>query len=265
MSKHPSSEQLLDLFNWASPGMLVTDADGTVVLANKAATELLRDKAAAGSRLPDILGIDGHDALVKAGTPVENLEATFTNPEFPSGYANVGFGSVDGTTYGFWALRPVTTHPSPSPVPGEGSSTAQAWIDQVDRSSESYTPAGEDAVAFIKAYYDNCPVAIHLIEEDGTVAHANWKDIAIVGASEQPDTYVGRHIHARAIGAAIPLGSVAAQFVASAVARGEAELDHSALLRGVELLSGYDHDLVVRMAGEDGGDMVEDRKAPPEV
>ncbi|MEW2050448.1 NAD-binding protein [Streptomyces sp. NPDC005476] len=70
---------------------------------------------------------------------------------------------------------------------------------------------------------------------------------------------------ARAIGAAIPLGSVAAQFVASAVARGEAELDHSALLRGVELLSGYDHDLVVRMAGEDGGDMVEDRKAPPEA
>lgn len=194
MSKHPSSEQLLDLFNWASPGMLVTDADGAVVLANKAATELLRDGAAAGSRLADVLGIDGHDALVKAGTPVENLEAAFTNPEFPSGYANVGFGTVDGATYGFWALRPVTTHPSPSPAPGEGSSTAQAWIDQVDRSSESYTPAGADAVAFIQAYYDNCPVAIHLIEEDGTVAHANWKDIAIVGASEQPDTYVGQHI-----------------------------------------------------------------------
>ncbi|SHH86882.1 NAD binding domain of 6-phosphogluconate dehydrogenase [Streptomyces sp. 3214.6] len=47
---------------------------------------------------------------------------------------------------------------------------------------------------------------------------------------------------ARAIGAAIPLGSVAAQLVASAVARGEADLDHSALLRGVELLSGYDHE-----------------------
>ncbi|MFJ9566059.1 2-hydroxy-3-oxopropionate reductase [Streptomyces fuscichromogenes] len=47
---------------------------------------------------------------------------------------------------------------------------------------------------------------------------------------------------ARAMGAAIPLGSVAAQLVASAVARGEADLDHSALLRGVELLSGYDHE-----------------------
>jgi 2-hydroxy-3-oxopropionate reductase len=44
---------------------------------------------------------------------------------------------------------------------------------------------------------------------------------------------------ARAIGAAIPLGSIAAQLMASAVARGEAGLDHSALLRGVELLSGY--------------------------
>ena len=46
---------------------------------------------------------------------------------------------------------------------------------------------------------------------------------------------------ARVIGAAIPLGSIASQLVASAVARGDAALDHSALLRGVELLSGYDH------------------------
>lgn len=44
---------------------------------------------------------------------------------------------------------------------------------------------------------------------------------------------------ARAIGAAIPLGSIAAQLVASAVARGDAGIDHSALLHGVELLSGY--------------------------
>ncbi|MEV0910409.1 2-hydroxy-3-oxopropionate reductase [Streptomyces hokutonensis] len=44
---------------------------------------------------------------------------------------------------------------------------------------------------------------------------------------------------ARAVGAAIPLGSTAAQFIAAAVARGDASLDHSALLRGVELLSGH--------------------------
>jgi len=194
MSNYPSSEQLLDLFNWASPGMLVTDADGAVVLANKAATELLRDNASAGTKLAAALGIDDYDALLAAGKPVENREATFANPDFTSGYANVGFGEVDGKTYGFWALRPVTTHPTPSPAPGEGSSTAQVWINQVGRSSESYVPVGAEAVKFIQAYYDNCPVAIHLVEEDGTVAYANWKDLSIVGASEQPDTHVGHHI-----------------------------------------------------------------------
>ncbi|SDC07778.1 PAS domain-containing protein [Actinokineospora iranica] len=194
MSAYPTSEQLVDLFNWASPGMVVTESDGSVVLANKAATELLGDKVAAGVDLPDVLGIDNHAALLAAGQPVENLEASFTNPDFPSGYANVGFGQVDGRTYGFWALRPVTTHPTPAPKPGEGSSTAQAWIERVDRASGSYKPVGEEAVEFIKAYYDTCPVAIHLIEEDGTVGHANWKDIEIVGASERPDSYVGHHI-----------------------------------------------------------------------
>jgi hypothetical protein len=186
MSHHPASEQLLDLFNWASPGMLVTDANGAVVLANKAATELLRNDAAAGTVVATALGVPDYAALLAAGTPVENREATFANPDFASGYANLGFGQVDGRTYGFWALRPVTTHPTPSPAPAEGSSTAQAWIDQVNRSRESYVPVDAEAVPFLQAYYDNCPVAIHLIEEDGTVAYANWKDIAIVGAPPHP-------------------------------------------------------------------------------
>ncbi|WP_033212224.1 2-hydroxy-3-oxopropionate reductase [Kitasatospora phosalacinea] len=43
---------------------------------------------------------------------------------------------------------------------------------------------------------------------------------------------------ARAVGAALPLGAVAAQLVASARANGDGALDHSALLRGVERLSG---------------------------
>ncbi|MCK7622915.1 2-hydroxy-3-oxopropionate reductase [Streptomyces sp. RS10V-4] len=46
---------------------------------------------------------------------------------------------------------------------------------------------------------------------------------------------------ARTVGAPLPVGAAAAQLVASAVARGDGGLDHSALLRGVELLSGYRH------------------------
>ncbi|MGA5131406.1 2-hydroxy-3-oxopropionate reductase [Streptomyces olivoreticuli] len=43
---------------------------------------------------------------------------------------------------------------------------------------------------------------------------------------------------ARAVGAALPLGAVAATLVAAARAQGDGGLDHSALLRGVERLSG---------------------------
>jgi 2-hydroxy-3-oxopropionate reductase len=43
---------------------------------------------------------------------------------------------------------------------------------------------------------------------------------------------------ARAVGAAIPVGALVAQLVASARANGDGSFDHSALLRGVERLSG---------------------------
>ncbi|MFC9328087.1 2-hydroxy-3-oxopropionate reductase [Kitasatospora sp. NPDC057015] len=43
---------------------------------------------------------------------------------------------------------------------------------------------------------------------------------------------------ARAVGASLPVGAVVAQLVASARANGDGSLDHSALLRGVERLSG---------------------------
>jgi PAS domain-containing protein len=194
MTTYPSHDQLLDLFNNASPGMLVTDAGGAVVLANKAAGELLGAAGTAGRPLPEALGIDDYPALVAAGVPVENKPARFANAAFPGGYANIGFGEVDGRTYGFWALRPETAHPTPSPTPAEGASTAQAWIDGVDRPRADYQPVGPESVPLLTAYYDRCPVAIHLIERDGTVAYANWKDIALVGATTEPDSYVGHHI-----------------------------------------------------------------------
>ncbi|MFE7135522.1 2-hydroxy-3-oxopropionate reductase [Streptomyces sp. NPDC057638] len=44
---------------------------------------------------------------------------------------------------------------------------------------------------------------------------------------------------ARAVGAALPVGAVVAQLIASLRAQGDAGLDHSALLRSVERLSGH--------------------------
>ncbi|MGY4969667.1 NAD-binding protein, partial [Streptomyces nigrescens] len=44
---------------------------------------------------------------------------------------------------------------------------------------------------------------------------------------------------ARAVGAALPVGTVVAQLVAALRNQGDGGLDHSALLRGVERLSGH--------------------------
>jgi 2-hydroxy-3-oxopropionate reductase len=62
--------------------------------------------------------------------------------------------------------------------------------------------------------------------EPGFRVELHHKDLGIVTSA------------AREAGVVVPLGALVAQLMASSVARGDGALDHSALLRGVELLSG---------------------------
>lgn len=194
---YPADDQLIELFNHASAGLLVTDMTGRIVLANKASKELLHDNQKAGTELPPVLSINDFPALANQSEPVENTPATFPDDEFPSGFANIGVGEADGHTYAFWAIRPTTHAPLPSPENGSTTNeagSAASWISRVETADSTYTPATVEHIALIRGIYDRCPVAIHLIEEDGNVGFANWKDIAIVGASEDPASYVGHHI-----------------------------------------------------------------------
>src|SRR4029078_9907767 len=71
--------------------------------------------------------------------------------------------------------------------------------------------------------------AIKMLErnfEPGSLVALHHKDIVIVTAA------------AREAGVVTPLGSLVAQLMASALANGDGGLDHSALLLGVEWLSG---------------------------
>ena len=71
---------------------------------------------------------------------------------------------------------------------------------------------------------------------------------------------------ARNVGAALPVGAVVAQLVASLRAQGDGGLDHSALLRGVERLSGRPVDgLTPEPPGGAGADIcpVAPSGAPP--
>ncbi|GAB2331899.1 2-hydroxy-3-oxopropionate reductase [Streptomyces griseoincarnatus] len=105
-----------------------------------------------------------------------------------------------------------------------------------------------EAVVFLEKSGVDLETALDILS--GGLAGSNVltrKKITFLNRDYTPSFKMGLHHKdmgivtdtARAIGAAIPLGSVAAQLMASAVARGDGGLDHSALLRGVELLSGH--------------------------
>lgn len=194
---YPADDQLIELFNSASAGLLVTDIDGRVILANRASKELLHDSQKLGMEILSILDFDDFSVIASRGEPVENRPVEFSDNEFSSGFANVGFGNINGHTYAFWALRPIVHSPLPSLE--EASTTnniksAASWISRLEVPDSTYIPAATKDIALIRGIYDYCPVAIHLIEENGNVGFANWKDIAIVGASNDPSSYVGHHI-----------------------------------------------------------------------
>jgi 2-hydroxy-3-oxopropionate reductase len=104
-----------------------------------------------------------------------------------------------------------------------------------------------EALTFVAAYGVDMPAAVKVLGgglagsavldqkapkmlqrnfDPGFRIELHHKDLGIVAAA------------AREAGVIVPLGAVVAQLMASAVANGEGELDHSALLLGVERLSG---------------------------
>jgi 2-hydroxy-3-oxopropionate reductase len=104
-----------------------------------------------------------------------------------------------------------------------------------------------EALTFVAAYGVDMPAAVKVLGgglagsavldqkapkmlqrnfDPGFRIELHHKDLGIVAAA------------AREAGVIVPVGAVVAQLVASAVANGEGELDHSAMLLGVERLSG---------------------------
>ncbi|MFD7584991.1 2-hydroxy-3-oxopropionate reductase [Kitasatospora sp. NPDC059811] len=104
-----------------------------------------------------------------------------------------------------------------------------------------------EAVVFLENAGVDLPAALDVL--GGGLAGStvlNRKKANMVGREFAPGFRIDLHHKdmgivtdaARAVGAALPVGAVVAQLVASARANGDGSLDHSALLRGVERLSG---------------------------
>jgi 2-hydroxy-3-oxopropionate reductase len=106
-----------------------------------------------------------------------------------------------------------------------------------------------EAVIFLEAYGVDTKAALEVL--GGGLAGStvlNQKKENMLSRSFQPGFRIDLHhkdmgivtAAAREAGVAVPLGSLVAQLVASARANGDGGLDHSALLRGVERLSGLE-------------------------
>jgi 2-hydroxy-3-oxopropionate reductase len=106
-----------------------------------------------------------------------------------------------------------------------------------------------EAVIFLEAYGVDTKAALEVL--GGGLAGSsvlNQKKENMLSRSFQPGFRIDLHhkdmgivtAAAREAGVAVPLGALVAQLVASARANGDGGLDHSALLRGVERLSGLE-------------------------
>jgi 2-hydroxy-3-oxopropionate reductase len=104
-----------------------------------------------------------------------------------------------------------------------------------------------EAVVFLEAYGVDTKAALEVL--GGGLAGSkvlDQKKENMLSRSFEPGFRIALHhkdlgivtAAAREAGVVVPLGSVVAQLMASAVANGDGSLDHSALLRGVERLSG---------------------------
>jgi 2-hydroxy-3-oxopropionate reductase len=107
--------------------------------------------------------------------------------------------------------------------------------------------AVSEAVVFLEAYGVDTKAALEVL--GGGLAGStvlNQKKENMLSRSFQPGFRIDLHhkdmgivtAAAREAGVVVPLGALVAQLVASARANGDGGLDHSALLRGVERLSG---------------------------
>lgn len=186
-SKYPTNEQLVDVFNNASTALIRLQSDGDVVF-NTAAKILFGTHESikiTAAMLSEHCPPSGELQNHKLGTGSQDYPLAFAN------VVNLGTGPEKQT---YIAARPQLNSTLPVSVidrPAEaGLPLAQQWISDVEQTKADQV----QDIETLRDLFDHLPVAIHVIAADGTVVAANGRDIALVGAEENVDEYVGGHI-----------------------------------------------------------------------
>jgi PAS domain-containing protein len=185
ISRYPTDEQLSDVFNNASTALAVKGEDGGLTY-NAAAIALFGDD----SKIEQCVALLGRKC--RPGSELANELVDTGNGAYPLAIANAATHKTSWGTRLYVAARPQLSSALPSsrtPRSAVGPE-AKTWIDAVASSEADPVTDGE----LLRDVFDRAPVAIHVIASDGTVVAANPRDIDLVGASDDVDQYVGRHI-----------------------------------------------------------------------
>lgn len=185
ISRYPTTDQLADVFNNASTALIVRREDGDLTY-NAASVALFHDHAKVEQCVAFLA------RKCQSGNDLVNELVDTGNGAYPLAIANAAASATLQGTRLYIAARPQLSTALPASTTSRPSvgPEAQTWVDAVSSSSADLVTDGE----FLRDAFDRVPVAIHVIAEDGSVVAANRRDIDLVGASDDPDQYVGRHV-----------------------------------------------------------------------
>jgi PAS domain-containing protein len=201
-------EQLDDLFENASVGFALSDAQGRVIRGNRALRLLV-----GGAPPADLAGATADGALI--ARLIARLDAAEPVTDEPAALRTADGGLrevlIDATAHTGadgrpdrirWLVRPRLTGATPSVDELDGADNdAVRWARELGPDSDvppdlAGLPDAElrERLELLEDFFQHVPAAIHLIGLRGIVLRANRLDLAVAGHAEDPGRYLGHHV-----------------------------------------------------------------------
>ena len=193
-------EQLEDFFEFAPVGMQVVDGEGIIQRANIAELELLGYFGHAD----DIVGKSVASLFVDAGVVAdlmkraqqgETVNNVVTGLKARDGAVvqaivdvNAQRSETGAVLTTRWFVRPEKPMELPTP---RAVQLSEDVVDKIARMSAEQKTYWFDV---LNDFFDNAPVGVHFVGLNGVMMRANKAEVDLLGYSDDPGGYIGRHV-----------------------------------------------------------------------
>jgi len=194
---HESLNELSDYFHAAPIGLHITEADGTIKTTNLAELELLGYRDSPGDYIGRHAGEFHSDDIgemfdsVMSGKPVPEREATLVRKDGSTQrvlqYANARVENGE-----FAGVR-CCTFPHPDDLRPDIAELGALRDESLENRGIALSPEERNQTyRDLSDFFDNCPVALHIVGGDGLIRRANRRELESMGY--EADSYIGKHI-----------------------------------------------------------------------